>query len=650
MLNFFRRLTKSTFGVIIALLFLVAIALGFAMMDVQSLGGLSSLGGNDTVARVGSEKVTATQLADRVDQEWRGLAREQPGLDKAAFVADGGVEQTLERIINGLAMRQFAVRHGMAASERLVEGRIASLPGFRGPLGKFDETVFRRILSENRITEAQLRDDFTRETLASQLIDPVVGASQVSPRLARPYADLLLERRSGVFAVLPITAFPAGAAPTPAEVQAYYARNQARFTVPERRTIRYAVFGAEKVAAAATPTDAEISAEYGRDRANYAARETRDFAQVILADQGAANRMAAAIRGGQSADAAARSAGLRATALNGVEKRQLAEASSAAVADAAFAGAEGSVAGPVRSPLGWHVLRIEAVKAIGARTLAQARAEITARLTVTKREAALANLVADIDAAAAESARLPDLARRFGLSMADTGAVTAAGVNPDRPAAPPAPQLQPVLQAAFQAEQSDDPQVAALPGGTGYIVWDLAAIMPAAARPLAQVRDQVVTGVVQDRQLRAARAAARDVVAAVGRGQPLDAALRATGRTLPPVDRASGTRAEFSGGRGQVPPPVALMFSMAERTAKTLEAPNRQGIVVVYLEDIQPGDASRNAAVIEATRRGLAGAVGREYAAQFIRAIRESVGAEIDQEALAVAKRSIAGGGAAPAQ
>ncbi|HEU5473048.1 MAG TPA: peptidylprolyl isomerase [Actinophytocola sp.] len=48
------------------------------------------------------------------------------------------------------------------------------------------------------------------------------------------------------------------------------------------------------------------------------------------------------------------------------------------VETAVFGAAVGTVVGPVRDPLGWHVLRIEAVRPAGARPLAAAEAELLA--------------------------------------------------------------------------------------------------------------------------------------------------------------------------------------------------------------------------------------------------------------------------------
>ncbi|WP_182466796.1 peptidylprolyl isomerase [Sphingomonas gilva] len=645
MITFFRRILNSKIGLLLAFVLLGVIALGFAAMDVQNLGGFgTNTGAGGPVAEVAGEEVPQSELANRVDQEWRTARQQQPTLDIAAFVAQGGAEQTLERIVNGMALQAFAQANGMRVSERLVEGRIASIPAFQGPSGKFDQAIFRQILASERISEAQLRADIARETLVNQLMGPIVGAAQVSQQLATPYANLLLERRTGQFALIPATALPEGAEPTAQEIQTYYQRNIQRFTIPQRRVVQYAAFDKSKVAEAARPTDAEIAQTYNANRAQYAARETRDLTQVIVADQAGANAIAERVRGGATLAAAAQAAGLEATTIGDVEKAALAGQSSQAVADAAFSAAEGAVAGPVRSALGWHVVRVEDVAQIAGRSLEQAREEIAAELTTSKAANAMADLVTNIENAVSEGASFTEVAQQFGLTPVRSPAVTSNGMNPDAPQATPAPELTAVLQAAFEAEQGDDPQVASLPGDTGYVLWGLESIVPATPRPLAQVRDTVARSVVLERQQRAARTAAREVVAKINRGTSMAQALRETGLTLPPSETVAGTRSELTSQQGRLAPPIALMFSMAEDSAKQLEAPNNQGFLVVYLDEVVEGDASKSPEVIAATRAGLGRVAGQEYAEQFTNAVRAAVGTTINTEGVAAAKRQISGG------
>src|SRR3546814_19541640 len=95
-----------------------------------------------------------------------------------------------------------------------------------------------------------------------------------------PYASLLLEARQGTIAVIPATAFKDIADPTDAQLDDFYRKNAARYTIPEQRRIRYAVIDAERFAQAAQPTDAEIASYYNQNKAAYAAKESRSFEQL----------------------------------------------------------------------------------------------------------------------------------------------------------------------------------------------------------------------------------------------------------------------------------------------------------------------------------------------------------------------------------
>ena len=62
-------------------------------------------------------------------------------------------------------------------------------------------------------------------------------------------------------------------------------------------------------------------------------------------------------------------------------------------AAAAFGAASGAVVGPIQSDFGWVVVKIDAVKREGGKSLDQARSEIAAKLNAEKRKAALEELV-----------------------------------------------------------------------------------------------------------------------------------------------------------------------------------------------------------------------------------------------------------------
>src|SRR3546814_5573400 len=94
----------------------------------------------------------------------------------------------------------------MRVSKRLVDGQIASIPALQGPDGKFSPEIYKSVLAQQRLTDAALRADMTREIFARQLIVPTVGASQIPMQVALPYAALLLEKRQGHVGFVPATA------------------------------------------------------------------------------------------------------------------------------------------------------------------------------------------------------------------------------------------------------------------------------------------------------------------------------------------------------------------------------------------------------------------------------------------------------------
>ena len=647
MLSFFRRLINSKAGLAITFVVLGLIALAFASGDVSSLRtqGMAALGGGDAVVRVGKTSVSPAEFGQRVTQEMEAFRQQQPTVDLPQFIAGGGLEGTLERTINGLALEQFGEQQGMLISKRAVDGQIASIPALQGPNGEFDPQMFQQLLAQRKLTEASVRADLRRDLMGRLLTQALLRPGQAPEQLALPYASLLLEKRQGEIALIPTAAMPAGPAPTDAELQAFYNRNLPRYTVAERRVIRYARVTPEQVAARATPAEAEIAAAYKQDAGKYSATEKRSVTQVVVLDQAGAQALAAKVKGGQDlAAAAARAAGLEPSKLTDLNKAALAQRASPALADAVFAAATGAVVGPVRGGLGYTVAKVDAVQQVAGRTLAQAHDEIAAALIKQKAADALNTLHDAIDDKLTDNATFDELVADQKLTAANTGALLANGTDPEKPGTPD-PALAPLVQAAFQMQDGDEPQMVPTGADGSFALVALGRIVPVAPRPLAQVREQVARDVAADRARQAARRIAGQVLAAVNKGQTLQQAWAATGLRAAPPHALAASREDIDRAQGPARAPLALMFAMAKGSAKLLEAPGGAGWAVIKLDGITPGDASRDAQRIAGTRGAFGQVLSREYVEQFARAARASVGVTVNQANVARVKQDLLGGG-----
>lgn len=643
MLGFFRRLTKSKLGGVIAFLFLGLIALAFAAGDVTGLGGGSSGMSPKIVAEVGKKDIPESELVQRAKQALQTVQQQNPTADMAGLIAAGGVEQLLDQLVTARAFEAFALGEGMVVSKRAVDGELASIPAFRGPDGKFSQMAYEGALAQNRITDAQVRGDIARERLIQLMTAPANAAVNVSTQLALPYASLLLERRSGAIGFIPAAAVPTGAAPTDAELQAFYRSNIARYTVPERRVVRYAMVSPEIVKAQATPTEADIAAAYKAAGSRFAASQKRSAQSVVVLDQAAANSIAAKVKAGTSIADAARAAGLEARTIPSLDKAGVSQLIGQPVADALFAAPAAGVVGPIRTAGTFTVAKVTGIEQVAAKTLDQARAELLPDVTREKQQAVLTGINDAIDKAAGEGATFDEIVRDQKLTPQKTPALLQNGIDPANVKAGATASLTPILQAGFGSEQGDSPQIVPIGRDGSFAVVALESIVPAAPRPLADIREDVAKAFLAVRSLQASRKIADQVAAKANGTGSLASAMTATGLKLPPVKDVNEPRAALAANPQGAEPALALMFAMAPNNAKVLAAPQNAGWLVIKLDSIAAGDARKNPQTVAAAQQDMARMAGREMVQQFARAVRNQIGVKTNPSGIQRAKDELSG-------
>jgi peptidyl-prolyl cis-trans isomerase D len=648
MISFFRRALAS--WIVVGLLGLIMLA--FIITGVHSPTGLGSLADNgDILARVGDETVTGSELSDQLNRQVSRIRQEQPQseVDMAAYVREGAFEQNLGEMVRAKALAAFGHKQGMRVSKRLVDGEIASIPAFRNLAGEFDQTTFRRTLAAERITEDALRSDIAAQIIQRQLLVPVAASAKLPATMARYYAGLRLETRSGAVGLVPSAAMTPGNEPTDAEISAHFKGHQDRFTIPERRVLRYAAFGRADVAATAKASDAEIAAAYRAAAANYGPKETRSFSQVVLPSEAAAKAFAAKLASGTSFAQAAAQGGFAPgdIAIGAQSKADLARLIGPAVADAAFAAGKGQTTAPIRSPLGWHILRVEGITTTPARPLEAVRAEIAARIEQQKADDALNALVSAIEDAIGDGASFAEVARAHKLQVQETAPITATGAAPGVADFKLPPDVAPLLKPGFEMSTDEDPVVETVTPNQRFALLAVSRVEPAAPPPLAEIRDVVKADLVRERARARAQALASSIVAKANAGIPLEQAFASAGVRLPPVQRVNVRRMDLEQMGERVPPPLAMIFALPKGKTRLLAAPNGNGWFVVHVEQVVPGDLSKAPGLLEQTRSQLSQGVSDEYGAQFARAVEQSLDIERNQVATARVKRQLQGGGAA---
>jgi peptidyl-prolyl cis-trans isomerase D len=642
MLSFFRRLSKSAVGTGLMILVLLMILAGFAMQDIRSVFSGNFGMSKGTLVRIGSEPVSERDLDGAMKRALNEARQQNPDATYATVARQ--FDAILGNLVDEHALIAFATDHGFILSKRLIDGEIASLPQTKGLDGKFSEQAYNQFLQQQQMTDADVRRLLQVALTQRIVLAPAAVEAKVPVGVARPYAAMLLEQRTGQLALVPVDPFKSGLNPSDGDLQSFYAQNRPRYMVAEQRVLRLAKIGPEAVANV-VPSETEIAAYYKANQATYAGSETRVISQAVVQDKKQADAIAAHARSGANFVAAAAPAGLSAEDVGvGPQTRaQFSSLAGAAVANAAFGAAKGGIVGPIRSDLGWHVVKIDDIRGASGKSLAQAHDEIASQLTAAKRKEALTDLVTKVEDQIDNGASFADAVAAAKLTVVTTPAINSGGASRTDAAYKFPAELQPVLKAGFAMAVDDDPEIVTLPNDGGYVIVAVNNIAEAAPAPLAEIKDRVREDWIHRKASDRAQAVASQIAAKVARGVPLEKAVAEAGVALPPVQPMSARRIQISQADPNAVTALRMLFTLAEGKSRMVADPKDRGFFVIKTDKIVPGNALNAPGLIVQTQREFQNAMADELGEQMLAAMKADQSIKRNEDAIAAAKRRYSG-------
>jgi peptidyl-prolyl cis-trans isomerase D len=289
------------------------------------------------------------------------------------------------------------------------------------------------------------------------------------------------------------------------------------------------------------------------------------------------------------------------------------------------------VTAPVRSPFGWHVLRVAAVAPGSAVPFEDVRDRLQAELALEKAADLAFDRANRVEDAIAGGATLEDAARRYGMAIA-TVRLDARGNDADGAAVPfplPAAARPEVMRAIFTAEPGRAPRLQELRQADAFVAVELRGIAPAALRPFDTVAEEVRQAFVTDARRRFQEERAAALLGAVRGGQTLAAAAAAASLT---TDRMGpfGRRPE-RGAPGLTVPPELLPVLFGARLNEAVMVPTRAGFAVAQLLEVVDANPAEEAEALAAARRNAQAQAAEDLEIQFQAALRNRAAPRINQ-------------------
>ena len=513
--------------VVVIILGLIAVTFIFwGVGDFQNVGA-------QFAAKVNGEDVPLTDFNRALqirENQYRTIYRSELPDDVRRELRRAVVDE----LVRDAALRQRVEQQGYHASVARIDEAIRDVEAFQVD-GQYSDQLAIGVLANQGFTPAMFRA-LTRESLeVGDLQNGIVDSTFLTPAEFRRYIELYNQRREVAYALFDIEPFRAGVTIDDAAIAARYENNQASYQTTETVDLEYVELALADVAATVEVSEEELRAAYAEELARFETMEQRHARHILIevadgqddAARAAAEAVLARLRGGE--DFAAVAAEASADAGTKAQGGDLGWISPGMLTgpfeDALFALEAGGLSEPVRTDFGFHVIRLDEVRAGEVQPFEAVREELAAETRTREAEDEFyerANRLSDAAfdahdelASVASAANLP---LKTAMAFPRTGD---SNLFADSAA---------IVQAAFAeeiVESGRNSEVIEL-GEDHVLVLRVVAHHVPTTKPIDEVREQIREELVRERALELAEEAARTFLTDIEQGG--DAAERATAR------------------------------------------------------------------------------------------------------------------------
>ncbi len=651
---FLQSIREKLTGILAGVFFAVLI-IPFAFVGVNSY---FSAGAVNSVALVNEQEITISDF-NQSFQNYRRRMQSLMGVNFDAEQFERAIvrRQHLDRMIDQELLAQLSFEAGLAvANDRLVAA-IREVPTFQVD-GVFNADVYQNRLTAQGRTPKQFENDMRVQMIMDQFLDTITSSAISTRWELDGYVRLQDQRRAFRAILVPAQLDDAEAGDTEAgdaevvaaadaveeeAILAWYESHPDDYRTEERIVIEYLELDAATLGGDIAPDEDQLRALFEQQESRFISPETRLASHILIEVDTQAPEL-------DLASARQRAEDLALRAREGEEFITLARENSQDAGSApeggdlgwiepgfmvrAFEDAlyeltlERPISEPVQTGFGWHIIYLRDVRPAEGMTFAQARPIILAEYQADIDERRFLEQ-ADrlIDVIYEDPTTLAAAAEELGLEVNQSGPFSRAGGdgisgNPE------------VVEASFsdlvmlQGMVSDPVDLAE----NHLVMIRLREYLPAALRPLDEVRAQVVARVRSQRAMDAAQATANEILARVSSGADLSLLGEESELEVLAVDAATRNHVDV---RGDLLQDLFLMDAPGADGPVNEVLKLSDGYAVVQLQSVTDGGLSEGDGLkSQSYIRRISNATGNSEVFSFMRMLRSQSEITVYEERL----------------
>ena len=518
---------------------LALVCLTFVFLYVPGFVDQGPMAGlpNTVLARVGEHEITVMQFRQVYRQQLQAYQLQAGGEVTEDLLRQLGIDrQILQQLINEYLQLTEAQRSGLQVTDAEIRQRIVTLPGFQED-GRFigEQRYLRLLQSQNPpVSPTEFEEEIRQQLLVERLQATVTQWVNISDDEVEAE-----HRRRNEKVKVDVVAFRGDdfrddVEASDEDIELLYEEESLVYQVPEKRRLRFLLLDEAALADSITPSDNEIQDYYDFNLSQYSTSGQVRASHILLRTEGLeedvvearAQELATAARDGADfAELAREHSDDEGTAELGGDLGLFGRGRMVPEFEGvAFALDVDAISDPVKSPFGFHVIKVTEKQEETVQPLDEVRASI---VTMLKREQASSRTTALSRSIATEvstAAELDAAAAARGLEVQESGF-----------AAPGEPILglglaQEISARAFQIEEGVVEGPIASPLGPAFVtvVGRQDPFIP----PLDDVRAQVREDVIRRKALTLARERAAEAATRLQGTEDFAAAAREADLTV----------------------------------------------------------------------------------------------------------------------
>ena len=546
MFDFVRKHTK-----VMQLLLFLLVFPSFVLVGINGYDRMREKG--DAVAKVDGHDILQGDWDNAHKQEIERVRSQMPNVDPKLLDSPEVKYSTLERLVRDKVIAAAAQHARLSASDSAVARELQQvLAPLKGPDGKIDMAKYRQLLGARGMSPEMYEESLRADLTARQVILGVMSTSFATPAQATPSLGAFFERREVQVARFDAAAYASQVTPTDADIDAYYKAHPNEFQAPERASIEYLVLDIEGVKKGITVNEADLKTYYEQNIAKYGQPEQRRASHILVASapnaspadkqkaKAKAQELLAQVRKNPDsfADVAKKNSDDKGSGANGGDLDwQTRGAFVKPVEDAMFALKKGEIGEVVESEFGFHVIKLTDVREAKQKAYEEVRPELEAQIKQQQAQRKFAEVADTFSNSVYEQAdSLKPAADKLKLQV-QTAQDVQRTPGKGTPPVLANPKFLAALFSADSLEKKRNTEAVEVAPST-LVSGRITQYAPAAALPLAEVKDRVRERVVAAKSAEFAKKDGMDKLAA-WKAKPAEAQLAApllVSRDKPPQE------------------------------------------------------------------------------------------------------------------